>query len=70
MLLIAGESAHSRYFNECAYQAASQPKELMIIPGADHVGLYDRKDKIPFDRISGFFDLHLKPGRSEHESPA
>ena len=64
VLLIAGENAHSRYFSEDAYKAASQPKELMIIPGTDHVDLYDRKDKIPFDRISGFFDLHLKPGRS------
>jgi fermentation-respiration switch protein FrsA (DUF1100 family) len=30
LLLIAGGKAHSRYFSEDAYQAASQPKELMI----------------------------------------
>jgi fermentation-respiration switch protein FrsA (DUF1100 family) len=65
VLLIAGENAHSRYFSEDAYKAAAQPKELMIIPGADHVDLYDRKNKIPFDRITGFFDLHLKSGRPQ-----
>jgi fermentation-respiration switch protein FrsA (DUF1100 family) len=59
MLLIAGENAHSRYFSEDAYAAAAEPKELMIIPGADHVDLYDRKDEIPFDRLAGFFDQHL-----------
>jgi fermentation-respiration switch protein FrsA (DUF1100 family) len=55
ILLVAGENAHSRYFSEDAYQAAAQPKELVIIPNANHVDLYDRTDKIPFDRISKFF---------------
>lgn len=60
ILLVAGENAHSRYFSEDAYQAAAQPKELMIVKGADHVDLYDRMDKIPFDRIAGFFEKNLK----------
>jgi fermentation-respiration switch protein FrsA (DUF1100 family) len=59
VLLIAGDKAHSRYFSEDAYKAAAQPKELVIINNADHVDLYDRVDKIPFDRIAGFFDKHL-----------
>ena len=59
ILLIAGEKAHSRYFSEDAYKAAAEPKELMIIPRANHVDLYDRKDQIPFDRIAGFFDKNL-----------
>jgi len=59
ILLIAGANAHSRYFSEDAYKAAAEPKELMIIPNADHVDLYDRMDKIPFDRIAAFFDTHL-----------
>jgi hypothetical protein len=54
ILLIAGENAHSRYFSEDAYRAAAQPKEL-IIKNADHVDLYDRKDKIPLDTITEFF---------------
>ena len=60
ILLIHGENAHSRYFSETAYAAAAQPKELMIIKGANHVDLYDRMDKIPFDAIADFFDKNLK----------
>ncbi|MDR6782712.1 fermentation-respiration switch protein FrsA (DUF1100 family) [Pedobacter africanus] len=60
MLLIAGEKAHSRYFSEDAYKAASEPKELMIIPGAVHVDLYDKIDVIPFDKLETFFKEHLK----------
>ena len=60
ILLIHGENAHSRYFSETAYAAAAQPKELMIIKGANHVDLYDRMDKIPFDKIADFFNKNLK----------
>jgi len=60
MLLIAGEKAHSRYFSEDAYKAAAEPKELMIIPGAVHVDLYDKVDVIPFDKLTSFFTQNLK----------
>lgn len=60
ILFIHGENAHSRYFTETAYAAAAQPKELLIVKGANHVDLYDRMDKIPFDAVAGFFDQHLK----------
>lgn len=60
ILLIHGEKAHSRYFSETAYAAASEPKELLIIPGANHTDLYDRVDVIPFDRIAKFFSTNLK----------
>lgn len=59
ILLIHGEKAHSRYFSETAYAAAAEPKELMIIPGANHVDLYDRVDVIPFDKLARFFNQHL-----------
>ncbi|YCI07220.1 alpha/beta hydrolase (plasmid) [Ensifer sp. D2-11] len=59
LLLIHGEKAHSRYFSETAFAAAAEPKELMIIPNASHTDLYDRMDKIPFDRIADFFGQHL-----------
>lgn len=59
ILLVHGEKAHSRYFSETAYAAAAEPKELMIIEGANHVDLYDQMDKIPFDRITGFFQDNL-----------
>ncbi|WP_370567551.1 alpha/beta hydrolase [Dysgonomonas sp. Marseille-P4677] len=60
ILLIAGENAHSRYFSEDAYNAASEPKELMIISNAVHVDLYDRLDVIPFDKLKSFFNENLK----------
>jgi len=60
ILLIAGDHAHSRYFSEDAFKAAAEPKELLIIKNANHVDLYDRMDKIPFDRITDFFDRNLK----------
>ena len=59
MLLIHGEKAHSRYFAETAFAAAAEPKELMIIKGANHVDLYDQLDVIPFDKISSFFRQYL-----------
>ena len=59
VLIIHGEKAHSRYFSETAYEAAAEPKELMIIPGATHTDLYDQMDVIPFDKIEGFFNSHL-----------
>ncbi|WP_414661061.1 alpha/beta hydrolase [Horticoccus sp. 23ND18S-11] len=60
ILFIHGEKAHSRYFSETAYAAAAEPKELLIIPGASHVDLYDRVGKIPFDAIAAFFDQNLR----------
>jgi len=59
LLLIHGENAHSRYFSETAFAAAAEPKELMIVPGAVHVDLYDRMDKIPFDTLTAFFQKNL-----------
>lgn len=59
VLLIHGENAHSRYFSETAYEAAAEPKELVIVPGANHVDLYDQEDVIPFDRLTDFFRKQL-----------
>lgn len=60
VLLIHGEKAHSRYFSEDAYKRLTgNNKELLIIPGANHVDLYDNLDVIPFDRIDDFFRKYL-----------
>jgi fermentation-respiration switch protein FrsA (DUF1100 family) len=59
ILLVAGENAHSRYYSEDAYRMASEPKELVIVPGADHVDLYDQVDKIPFVKLAEFFATNL-----------
>jgi len=59
LLFITGDQAHSREFSERAYALAAQPKELLWIPGAGHVDLYDRVELIPFTRLGAFFTEHL-----------
>ncbi len=59
ILLIAGENAHSRYYSEDVYNAALEPKELLIVENADHVDLYDDLNKIPIDKLSEFFQQNL-----------
>ena len=60
VLLVHGEKAHSRYFSEGAYEKmAGDNKELLIIPGASHVDLYDNLDVIPFEKLNSFFNMHL-----------
>ncbi len=60
LLFIAGENAHSIEFSEDAYRRAAEPKELLIVPGAGHVDLYDRVNLIPFARLTAFFKDNLK----------
>ena len=59
MLFITGDVAHSREFSEDAYKRAAEPKELVIVPGAGHVDLYDRVSLIPFNKLTSFFNQHL-----------
>ena len=61
VLLVHGEKAHSRYFSEGAYEKLTgDNKELMIIPGANHVDLYDSPTAIPFEKLKSFFEEYLK----------
>ena len=61
VLIIHGEKAHSRYFSEDAFKKLKgDNKELYIVEGANHVDLYDNLEKIPFDKIEGFFNTYLK----------
>lgn len=55
VLFVAGENAHSLAYSEDAYADAAEPKELYIVPDANHVDLYDQVDKIPFDKLESFF---------------
>lgn len=59
LLFIAGEHAVSRGMSEQAWQLAAEPRQLLIVPGASHVDLYDRVDLIPIDALSAFFRQHL-----------
>lgn len=72
VLLIHGEKAHSRYFSEYAFEKMTGKKcdgksmtagnkEIVIIPGASHVDLYDDEaGVIPFDKIEEFYKQNLK----------
>ena len=66
VLVIHGEKAHSCYFSKDAFadmvrdNPYADNKELLLIPGAVHTDLYDRKDIIPFDKIEQFFCTYLK----------
>ena len=72
VLLIHGEKAHSRYFSEYAFEkmtgkhvggqsATEGNKELLIIPGASHVDLYDDvAGVIPYDKMEAFFTQSMK----------
>ncbi len=59
ILLVAGDRAHSRSFSEKVYEMAAEPKELYIVPDAEHIDLYDQTDKIPFDKLEDFFKKAL-----------
>lgn len=60
VLLVHGEKAHSCYFSRDAFTALQgNNKELLILPGAVHTDLYDKKDIIPFDKITTFFQKYL-----------
>ena len=55
-LFIFGDHAQSRAFSERAYKLAKEPKEMYVVDDCEHIDLYDRVDKIPFNKIKQFFD--------------
>lgn len=59
MLFITGDQAHSREFSEEAFRLSAQPRELVIVPGAGHVDLYDRVKLIPWEKLNAFFHKNL-----------
>lgn len=59
ILFVVGEIAPSRGYTENAYALASEPKELVVIAGANRVDLYDRTEVIPWAKLTSFFNQHL-----------
>ena len=65
VMILHGEKAHSFYFGSDTYQKLTvtpgkdNNKLFMVIPGASHTDLYDRKDIIPFASIEKFFNEYL-----------
>lgn len=55
ILMIVGDRAHSKFFSENVFCKAAEPKELYVVKDAEHIDLYDRVDRIPFDKLADFF---------------
>lgn len=55
ILLITGDQAHSRWFTDAVHDQTRDSSELVVVPGARHIDLYDRTDLIPFDKLAAFF---------------
>lgn len=60
ILFVVGDRAHSKFFSEQAYEKAKTPKEIYVVKDAEHIDLYDRTDRIPFDKLEKFFKENLK----------
>lgn len=66
VMIVHGEKAHSFYFGSDAYKQLTvtpgqeNNKVFMVIPGASHTDLYDRKEIIPFGAMVTFFQEYLK----------
>lgn len=48
------------FFSEDACAAAAEPKEMYVADDAEHIDLYDRLGRIPFDKLTDFFQNYLK----------
>lgn len=59
ILFVVGDRAHSRFFSENAFKAAAEPKELYVVDDAEHIDLYDRRDRIPFEKLAEFFSNQM-----------
>lgn len=60
VMLVHGEKAHSCYFSKDVFpKLKGDNKRLLLIPGAVHTDLYDKKDVIPFNEIEKFYRTYL-----------
>jgi fermentation-respiration switch protein FrsA (DUF1100 family) len=55
VLLVTGDQAMTRWFTDTLHADANGVGELIVVPGARHIDLYDRTDLIPFDRLAELF---------------
>ena len=60
VMLVHGDKAHSVYFSKDIFpKLKGDNKRLLLVPGAVHTDLYDKKDVIPFDEIEKFYRTYL-----------
>ena len=62
---VAGENDHPRYHSQDLYKVASEPKQFLIVPGADHVDLYALFDKVPVGKLAEFFAERSEAGKGK-----
>lgn len=64
VMIVHGENAHSYYFGKDTFALLKgNNKQMLTVKNASHCDLYDGgadRDKIPFDKIAGFYTEHLK----------
>ncbi len=61
VMVLHGDKAHSFYFGQTAFsRLRGTNKEFVVISGATHTDLYDQLDKIPFDRVTEFFQKYMR----------
>lgn len=59
ILFVVGDRAHSRFFSDAAYEKAHEPKEMYVVEDAEHIDLYDRRDRIPFEKLAEYFKENM-----------
>lgn len=64
ILFVVGAIAPSRGYTETAFKLAAEPKELVVIDGANRIDLYDRTEIIPWPKLTSFFNQHLRNAAS------
>lgn len=62
ILMIAGSRADTLYYSQDAYEKAKEPKELLVIPGASHIDLYDKPQYVTpaVAKLKDFFGKTLQ----------
>ncbi|MCC6453622.1 MAG: alpha/beta hydrolase [Caldilineaceae bacterium] len=59
VMLVTGDVAHSKWFSDKVHEQIPEISELVVVPGARHIDLYDDVNLIPFDRLNAFFAEQL-----------
>lgn len=59
VLMIVGEMADTAYFSSDAIaNSTKEPKELFVVPGKSHIGLYD-DSSVSLPKLVGFYSKAL-----------
>lgn len=65
VMLVTGDVAHSKWFSDKVHEQIPENSELVVVPGARHIDLYDDVSLIPFDRLEAFFTDNLASPSSD-----